>query len=174
MPWKKATPITLSEKQERILTEYAVGTHTPLHLKSRSQIVLNAAKGESNNTIEEAMGIDAKTVKLWRDRYSKQYEVLKKVELETPHKLRSSITDILSDAYRSGVTAKFKDDQVAAIIAISCEDPAKLGLSFSHWTPELLRIEVIKLGIVDNISNRQIGRFLKRKRFTTPSKPILA
>jgi len=68
MPWKAPTPIILSEKQLRILTENAVGTHNPLHLKIRSQIILNAAKGCSNHTIEENMGIERKTVKLWRDR----------------------------------------------------------------------------------------------------------
>jgi DNA-binding NarL/FixJ family response regulator len=63
IPWKTASEIKLSEKQERILIENAVGTHTLLHIKTRSQIILNAAKGWHNNTIEENMGIDPKTVK---------------------------------------------------------------------------------------------------------------
>jgi putative transposase len=57
---------------------------------------------------------------------------------------------------------------------MACEDPAKFGLPFSHWTPELLQIEVIKLGIVKSISVRHIGRFLKRKRSTTEPGSILA
>jgi len=174
MPWRSAAPITLSEKQERILTENAVGTHTELHLKIRSQIILNAAKGWSNNTIEKTMGIDPKTVKKWRDRYSAQYEELKRIELDTPHKVRSSIKDILSDEQRSGSPPKFRDEQVAAIIAMSCEDPSKFDLPFSHWTPELLQIEAVKCGIVDSISVRQVGRFLKGERFTTSPKQMLA
>lgn len=170
MPWRKAAPITLSEKQEHILTEYAVGTHSELHIKIRSQIILNAGKGWSNNTIEKTMGIDPKTVKKWRDRYSLQYEVLKRIELETPHKVRSTIKDVLSDEQRSGSTPKFKDEQVAAIIAMSCEDPSKFDLPFSHWTPELLQIEAVNRGIVDSISVRQVGRFLKGERFTTSPK----
>ena len=31
MPWKSATKIELSKKQEQILKEYAAGTHVPLH-----------------------------------------------------------------------------------------------------------------------------------------------
>jgi len=174
MPWKIAAEINLSEKQKRILTENAVGTHTPLHIKTRSQIVLNAAKGWSNNTIEENMGIDPKTVKLWRDRYSTQYEELKRIETETPHKMRSAIMKTLSDAPRPGKPSKFKDEQVAAIIALACEDPSVLGLPFSHWTPEILQIEAMRLGIVKSISVRQIGRFLKRKRFTATPGSILA
>jgi len=174
MPWQTATKIELSEKQNKILTELAVGTHTALHLKTRAQIVLMAANGCGNNTIEREMGLDPKTIKLWRDRYSSQYKELKRIEDETPHKTRSAIDKILSDEKRPGAPSKFRDEQVAAIIAMACEDPAKFELPFSNWTPELLQIEVIKLGIVENISVRQIGRFLKRKRFTATPKSMLA
>ena len=167
MPWKSATKIELSKKQEQILKEYASGSHTPLHLKTRSQIVLNAAKGLTNNAIEKNMGLDPSTVKLWRDRYGKQHEELKRAETETPRKIRGIIEKILSDEQRPGCPSRYTDEQVAGIIALACENPADLDLPFSHWTPGLLRIEAIKLRIVDNISVRQVGRFLKRKGLTT-------
>ena len=163
MPWKSATKVELSEKQEQILKEYAAGTHTPLHFKTRAQIVLKAAEGCTNNSIEKDMGLDAVTVKRWRDRYSARHEELKQTEAETPRKMRSIIEKILSDEQRPGGPPTFTDGQVAAIVALACEDPAQRGLPFSHWTPGLLQIEVIKLRIVDSISVRQIGRFLKKK-----------
>ena len=163
MPWQSASTIELSEKQRQILTEYAVGTHSPMHLKTRSQIILKASNGLSNNSIEREMGLDPKTVKCWRDRCSASHEELKRIEAETPHKVRGAIIKILSDEQRPGGPSKFTDKQVAAITAVACEDPAKFELPFSHWTPALLRIEVMKLGIVDNISVRQIERFLKEK-----------
>ena len=166
MPWKTALEIKLSQKQERILTEYAVGTHTPLHLKTRSQIILMAAKGWSNNAIERNLNINAKTVKQWRDRYGIQYEELQRIQAETPHKMRSAIQKILSDEHRPGSPSTFTDEQVAAIIAMACEDPSKFDLPFSHWTPGLLQRQAIKHGIVEDISVRQVGRFLKRKGFT--------
>jgi len=168
MPWRSATKINLSEKQEQILTEYAVGTHTPLHLKTRAQIVLKAADGFRNTAIKKDMRLDATTVRRWRDRYGLSHEELKRVETETPGKMRSVIKKVLSDEQRPGGPPTFTDEQVAAIIALACCDIAKLGLPFSHWTPGLLQIEVIKLGIVKSISVRQIGRFLKRARLTTP------
>jgi len=70
MPWKTASKVEISPKQKQILTEMAVGTHTPLHLKVRSQIVLKAAAGYNNNAIEKEMKLVPKTIKLWRDRYS--------------------------------------------------------------------------------------------------------
>ena len=163
MPWQSASMIELSEKQVKILREYAVGTHTPMHLKIRSQIILNASQGCSNNQIERSLGLDPKTVKLWRDKYSNRYEELKRIEAESPHKIRSAIKETLSDAQRPGGPPRFTDGQVAAIIAMPCEDPSTFELPFSHWTPGLLRIEAIKLGIVENISVRQIGRFLKMR-----------
>jgi putative transposase len=166
VPWKSAKKVELSEKQKKILTEYAVGTHTPLHLKTRSQIVLKAAEGWSNNAIEKDMGLDAKTVQLWRDRYVSQHEELRRVEAEAPLKTRGMIKETLSDRQRPGGPSKFTDEQVAAIIALACEDPAKINLPFSHWTPGLLQIEAIKLGIVSSISVRQIGRFLKKQGLT--------
>jgi putative transposase len=148
------------------LAHMAAGTHTPLHLKTRAQIVLKAAEGWSNNAIEKDMGLEDKAAKRWRDRYSARYEELKQTEAETPRKIRSLIENILSDKQRPGCPPTFEDSQVAAILALACEDPAKRGLPFSHWTPGLLQKEVIKLGIVKSISVRQVGRFLKRERPT--------
>jgi len=163
MPWKNATKVALSEKEERILTEYAAGSHTPLHLKTRAQILLLAAQGYSNNAIKREMGLDFTTIKRWRDRYGCKSEELKRTETETPWKMRSLVTDILSDEQRPGCPPTFTDEQVAAIIALACEDPVQRDLPFSHWTPGLLQIETIKLGIVTSISVRQVGRFLKMK-----------
>jgi transposase len=174
MPWKRASKIELSEKEKQILTENVKGSHTPLHLKTRSEIVLRASQGESNRKIEKEMKKDAKTVRMWRDRYNKSKEELSKIETEKPHKMRASIKTVLSDEERSGGPPKFREEQVAAIMALACENPTSRDLPFSHWTPGLLRLEVIKLGIVSDISERQVGRFLKSVRFKASSEPVLA
>jgi len=174
MPWKSATKIELSEKEEKILKENAAGTHTPLHIKTRSEIILRASKGESNNAIERDMKLNSETVKLWRDKYGAQSEELRQTEAASPHKMRRKIEEILTDAPRAGAPPKFGDEQVAAIIALACEDPMKIGLPFSHWSPKLLQIEGIKLGIVENISVRQVGRFLKGAGITTAQSAELA
>lgn len=168
MAWQTGAKIELSEKQAKILREYAKGTHTRLHLKTRSKIIIMSAEGKSNNGIEKALGIDAKTVKKWRDRYSVEHEELREIEQERPQKLRKAIEKTLTDEQRAGSPAKFRDEQVAAILAMACEEPSKYELPFSHWTAGMLQREVIKSGIVESISVRQVGRFLKRERFTAP------
>ena len=161
MPWKSATKIEISEKEKKILKENAAGTHTPQHIKMRSQIILNASEGKSNHAIKREMEVNIETVRLWRGRYMGQKEELRRIEAESPQKMRRKIEEILTDEQRAGAPSKYLDEQVAAIIALACEDPMKMGLPFSHWSPKLLQIEVTKLGIAESISVRQIGRFLK-------------
>lgn len=173
MPWKVASAINLTEKQKKILTKIEKGTHEAMHLKSRAKIILMANEGWSNNAIEKELEISDEKVKIWRDKYSVNSIELNRIESETPNKLSASIKEVLSDNKRPGAPPKFTDEQVAAIIMLSCEDPIKFDLPFSHWTPQLLRIESIKLKIVEDISVRQIGRFLKRTRFKAKSEQVL-
>jgi putative transposase len=162
MPLLKASEIILSEKEKQMLTELAKSTHQPLHLKKRAEIILRANAGCSNNAIERDMGIGKKQVKCWRDRYSKNREQIALIEKETPKKLRSGIIEVLSDVQRSGCPPLFRDEQVAAIIAMACESPEKFDLPVSQWTPRLLQQKAIELGIVETISVRHVGRLLKK------------
>ena len=169
-----ASPIMLSTKQEEILREYTRSRTVGENLRSRSEIILLASMGKSNNAIEKEMGITGKKVTKWRNRYSEKSEELKRIELENPHKLRKTIESVLKDEQRAGVPAKFTDEQFASIVALACESPGSRNLPFSHWSASLLQIEAIKLGLVESISVRTVGRFLKYGRFKAASKPILA
>ncbi len=169
MTRKTAMKIQLSEKLKKILTELNLGTHTPSHIRLRTGIILMANAGRTNNAIEKEMGINGETVTKWRNRYSAAQEELGKTEAEEPRKLRQSVNLVLSDARRPGKPSKFTNEQVACIIAMSCQHPSEYNLPYSHWTPGLLREEAIKREIVDSISTSQVSRFLKRKRFKAAS-----
>jgi transposase len=169
MATNQASVIKITENQKKKLTQIQAGTHSPLHLKLRSEIILLASEGNSNNTIERTMQISGETVTQWRNRYAQAGKELALIESENPRNLRASIEKVLSDEPRSGKPPTFTDEQVACIIAVSCQSPEELGLPFSHWTSSSLRDEVIKRGIVSSISAMQIGRFLKRERSKTTS-----
>jgi len=169
MARKQAQEIRISESQKKILTQMQTGTHSPQHYKQRAEIVLLSSKGYSNNDIERMLMISGETITKWRNRYAANENELRKTEEENPRKLRSNIEKILSDEQRSGRSAIFTDEQVACIIAMSCQKPEELKLPFSHWTPELLKDEAIKRGIVSSISTSQVRRFLKRERFKATS-----
>jgi putative transposase len=162
---KKAVEIILNAHEKKILTEMKNGSHTPLHLKKRSEIILRANAGESNIEISREVQMNRENATKWRNRYAGAREELSKTEEESPRKLRSLIEKILSDAPRPGTPSTFTDEQIACIIALACELPEKLGLPFSHWSPSLLQKEAVSRGIVESISAVHIGRFLKSARF---------
>ena len=174
MARNQAKIIKLSTAQNKILKQIRVGTHSPQHFKQRAEIVLMANDGLSNNDIERILLISGETITKWRNRYATNETELLKTEEENPRKLRSKIEKVLSDEPRSGAPTTFTDEQVACIIAMSCQKPDELGLPFSHWSPELLKDEAINRGIVSAISTSQVRRFLKRKRFKTASSQRMA
>jgi transposase len=163
MARQEASAIVLSARTEKILRENASSRTIGENLRSRSEIVILASEGKSNTSIAKEMEITKKKVIRWRDRYSAATEGLMQIELEKPHKLRSEIEKVLSDEPRPGAPVTYQGEQVALILLVACESPEKYDLPFSHWTPGTLRKQVIELGIVDDISERQVGRFLKMK-----------
>lgn len=44
-------------------------------------------------------------------------------------------------------------------MAIACEDLQASDYPVGHWTPKEVAAEAIKRGIVESISERQVGRF---------------
>ena len=174
MAQNQAPAIRLSERQEKILRQLAMGLHSPQHFKQRAEIILQASQGYSNNAIEGILEIHGETITKWRNRYASAEQELALIESENPRKLRSLIEKTLSDEPRSGRKPTFTDEQVACIIALSLQKPDEIGLPFSHWTPSLLRDEAIKRGIVPSISDTQVSRFLKGTRSKAASSQRLA
>ncbi len=76
---------------------------------------------------------------------------------------------MLSDEQRPGGPAKFSLEQIVQIVAVACEQPATSGRPISHWTPTEIAQEVVKRGIVQEISPRSVARFLKRGNTATAS-----
>jgi putative transposase len=173
MPLKQAPTVILTNRQRKILESLKKGTHTPLHLIERSTIILMAADGVTNKQISREMEMDRNKVKRWRIRWDKAATETAKVEVEHPNRLKSWIQSVLSDEERSGAPATFTPEQVAHIMTMACQSPQSYGIPMSHWTPSELTRTVIKQGIVESISPRQVGRFLKRCGSQTSSKPLL-
>jgi hypothetical protein len=53
-------------------------------------------------------------------------------------------------------------EQVCAIVALACEAPSESDRPLSRWSQQELADEAMRRGIVDRISQRSVGRFLKR------------
>ena len=61
--------ITLSEDQQNQIEQWLSAMGTPQQVALRCRIVLAAARGKSETAIGSALGINRKTVRLWRERF---------------------------------------------------------------------------------------------------------
>ena len=174
MPWT-ALRTELSEGQREVLESITRRGTCPQQLVTRARIILLADDGLSNSAISRQVGYERHQVGRWRCRWAAQAERLALAEIqEAPKSFREFIEQILSDAPRPGAPLKFTAEQVTCILAVACENPKDGGRPVTHWTSSELADEVIRRGIVESISPRQVGRFLKSGRFETPSEPLLA
>lgn len=87
--------------------------------------------------------------------------------------LEALVVQVFADDPRPGAPVKFAAEQVVQIVAVACEPPADSGCPVTHWTPMELRLEVLKRGIVEAISARSVGRFLKGEHPQTASESLL-
>ena len=160
MAYPKAPDIILSEKQRAILQQWARGTHTPLHLKNRAQIILKADEGKPNITIACELNIQRGTVSKWRNNWAQAASEIQHTESERPHKLKSNLKAVLKDQYRTGKPPFFAPEQIAHIVSLACQSPNENGIPLSHWTPAALAHTAVVQGIVDSISVRTVARYL--------------
>lgn len=168
--------ISLSRRQRKILERFAAGRKCPQGLFKRVKIILCWAEGRNISQTAQELEVDFNTVVLWRRRwweFTTRFPEQSQAQCE--HKmLRDKICEALSDAPRSGAPVKFSAEEVCQIIALACKSPEELGVPVSHWSAADLRRQILKEGIVQEISVRTVGRFLKRGGPEAPSKPVLA
>ncbi|MBD0347253.1 MAG: helix-turn-helix domain-containing protein [Coleofasciculus sp. Co-bin14] len=176
MPSPQAEKIILSQRQQTLLQKIVRRTTNPYRLVRRSQLILSAAAGASNSQLTRELELERSQVRLWRERWLAATPQLATVEAKnsSDRELIALITRVLSDRARPGTTNYFSTEQVVQIVAVACESPQTSGYPVSHWTPRELAAEAIKRGIVQRISPRSVGRFLKGSYFTASSSPLLA
>lgn len=157
--------VELSNVEEAALEKCLRRGTMPQQIAQRVHIVRLAGQGVNNASISRELGVSVQRARRWR----KRWVSLQGIPLE-----EMSVEERLEDEQRGGSPGKFRAEQVAGIIAIACEDPQASGYPVSHWAPKEVRAEAIRRGLVEDISERQVGRFLKRGGFETPSEPLLA
>lgn len=160
MPINEADPIHLSERERRDLQALVRQQTCPQHLALRARIILLADEGIGIRPSAERLGVARTTVRSWRRRW-----------LATQG---ARVTERLADAPRPGAPAIYSAEDACAIIALACEEPGASGRAITHWTQRELAEEAIKRGIVAFISQRSVGRTLKRGRPQAPPRARLA
>ncbi len=151
-----------------MLEQIARSKTNPYPLVQRAQLVLFAAEGMNNTEIGSHLQLRRKQVRQWRQRWSESTQQLEIAESEGvgERELRQQIEAVLSDEQRPGGPAKFSLEEIVQIVAVACEQPESSKRPISHWTPRELAQEVVKRGIVQEISPRSVARFFKRGNAT--------
>jgi putative transposase len=145
-----ADPVTVFPEQLEAL-EQLVRTHlTPQQLALRARIILHAADGVGVRESARELDVWPKTVRYWRRRWRQAAE-------------GQSVPGRLTDAPRSGAPATYTPEQICAVIAMTCEKPSDSERPISHWSQREIADEAMRRGLVPNISQRSVGRFLKKR-----------
>lgn len=176
MPDPQAIPIDVTSRERGILEHMTRQQNNPQWMVTRAKIILRAAADQTNSKIATELETTRQTVSSWRKRWQESEEQREAVanEPDDDKSLREVLETILRDNVRSGAPLKFSAEQIVQIIAIACEEPETKGYPVSHWTPKEIVAEAVKRGVVESISERQVGRFLKRGGLETAPKPLLA
>jgi transposase len=150
MPLLAAEPVSVSSEQREML-EQLLRTHsTPQQLALRARIMLLAADGVGVRESAEELDVWPKTVRRWRKRWRTAADGV-------------SVPERLVDAPRPGARATYTPEQVCAIVAMTCEKPEASDRPISHWSQREIADEAMRRGLVPNISQRSVGRFLKKR-----------
>ena len=152
--------IELSVEEKAALEQLVRRGKTAHRIVVRAKIILKLAAGENNSQIARQLEIDRGQVLSWRGRWLQEWEGLKAQVCEAKP-LLSLVEEVLSDKPRAGAPASFTAEQIVQIMAVACEKPEESGRPISHWSARELADESLKRKIVEQISPRSVGRFLK-------------
>lgn len=150
---KRATKVVLSEKEQEGLVQITKRHRSEQQQAQRARIILAAAQGHSNAQIARDLSVNVDTVRLWRDRWVG----LQGIDLDT-----LSLAERLHDAPRPGTPPTFTAQQRCQMAALACEAPMKAERPISQWSGREIAEELVKRGIVEQISPRHASYLLKK------------
>jgi putative transposase len=147
----KPQALSLNDRERNELKTLVRRHGTPQQLALRGRIILAADAGKNNSQIarEEAVSVD--TVRTWRTRWL----ALQRIAMED-----LSISERLSDVPRPGRPSQITAEQTCQMMALACEQPKERPIS--QWTGRELADEVMRRGIIQQISPRHAARLLKK------------
>src|ERR1700730_8154470 len=155
MPLLAADPVIVEPAQREALEALVRAHSTSQQLALRARMILQAADAVGVRESARELEVWPKTVRYWRGRWRQAPPA-------------QSVPERLADAPRSGAPATYTPEQICAVIAMTCEKPSESERPISHWSQREIADEAIGRGLVSNISQRSVGRFLKKEADLKP------
>ena len=147
----KPQPLYVNEGERNELEQLVRRHSTPQQQALRGRMILAAAEGSNNSQIARELGVSVETVRTWRMRW---------IGLQAVSVEDLPISERLTDIPRPGRPAQITAEQTCQMVAMACEQPKERPIS--HWTGREIADEVMRRGILKEISPRHAARVLKR------------
>jgi hypothetical protein len=154
-----AAVLVLSAAERSALEALVRARSTAQSAALRARMILLLADGVNITDTAAQLAVWRKTVSHWRGRW---------LTGMGPARER------LSDAPRSGSPGHITAEEQCAVIALACRPPRDHGVPLSHWSAADLAREALRQGLLEQLSPRTAGRFLKRCRPQAASSARLA
>jgi transposase-like protein len=145
-----ADPVTVLPAQREALEQLIRSRSTPQQLALCTRMILHAADGVGVRESARELDVWPKTVRYWRRRWRQAAD-------------GQSVPERLTDAPRSGAPATHTPEQICAVVAMTCEKPSESERPIQREIAD----EAIRRGLVPNISQRSVGRFLEKSPIST-------
>ena len=147
----KPDHVSVSDFERTELKRLVRGPMTAQQVAVRGRIVLAADAGKNNSQIARELGISVETARAWRTRW----RALQNITLAD-----LTVQERLSDVPRPGRRSQISAEQVCQVMALACEQPKDRPIS--QWTGREMADEVLRRGILPQISPRHAARLLKK------------
>jgi transposase len=115
---RSTPPLSVSQDQEKQLEQWLAALGTPQQVALRCRIVLAAGRGESEAAIASKLDVNRKTVRLWRERFS-----------------RDGLRSLWEIAPGRGRKATYGPERVKAIVDATLQSKPKGN---THWSCRLM------------------------------------
>ncbi len=158
----KPVELRVSEKQRAILIGLSRSRKESHRLVERAKLILYIVDSgnESSLKVKEPFSSSEKWVKQWRKRWSvRQAGLAEQESTLSESAYQQAVRQALEDEERSGAPALYRAEQQCRLYELACQSPQALGYPLSHWDSKRLRLELIKRGIVKDISVSTVARF---------------
>ena len=153
MKGPKPPAVNLSEAERQELEKLIKAHSTPQQIALRARILLTASQGMNNEQVGRALHVGVDMVRQWRHRWLAG-QAIPLTELSAEERLH--------DLPRAGKPSAITADQRCQMEALACEKPEQSERPISQWTGREIADELMKRGIVAQISPRHAARLLKR------------
>jgi hypothetical protein len=152
MKGPKPPAVDLSEAERQGLEKLVKAHSTSQQIALRARITLTASQGLNNEQVGRALHVGVDMVRHWRQRWLAG-QAIPLSEL--------SVEERLHDLPRAGKASAITADQRCQMEALACEKPEQSERPISQWSGREIADELMKRGIIAQISPRHAARLLK-------------